>query len=121
MTALIVACCLTSSLTYPALGAAQAPSAMSLAQLVESADQRNPAISAARQTAVAAEARVLLARAGRGPTVTASAAPSVTGGTSATVVQGAGGSASITSTNLPTAASAVARLIAVVVLPTPPF
>ena len=95
-TALIVACCLMSSLTYPALVAAQAPSAMSLAQLVESADQRNPAISAARQTAVAAEARVLLARAGRGPTVTASAAPSVTGGTSATVVQGAGGSASIT-------------------------
>jgi outer membrane protein TolC len=91
----VLALCLLSALAVPAGVAAQAPTPMTLARLVEAAEQRNPAIAAARLAVVAAEARVLLARAGRGPTVTASAGPSVSGGTSAAVTQGTSASASI--------------------------
>lgn len=54
--------------------AAQTPPARpaTLAELIATADQRNPSIAAARQAIAVAEARVALARAGRGPTVTAS-------------------------------------------------
>jgi len=77
-TALIVAVLLLSPLVPPA--AAQAPRAMSLADLVAVADQRNPTIAAARQAVLAAEASVALARAGRGPTVTASDTTATAGG-----------------------------------------
>lgn len=62
---------------------AQVPRPSTLAELVASADQRNPSILAARQAVAVAEARVLLARAGRGPVVTASGTASE-GGTTTT-------------------------------------
>jgi outer membrane protein len=68
--------------SLPATG--QAPAALGLAELVALADQRNPAIAAARQAVTAAQARVALARAGRGPTVTASTTPTVSSGSGLT-------------------------------------
>ncbi len=59
---------------------AQTPRPHVLAELVAMADQRNPAIAAARQSVAAAEARVSLARAGRGPTVTATGSGATAGG-----------------------------------------
>lgn len=62
--------------------AAQTPAARpaSLAELIATADQRNPSIAAAREAIAVAEARVALARSGRGPTVTASGTAATAGG-----------------------------------------
>ncbi|MDR7485757.1 MAG: TolC family protein [Armatimonadota bacterium] len=77
--------------------AAQAPAALGLADVVALAEQRNPAIAAARQAVSAAEARVALARAGRGPTVTASTTPAISSGTSA-APEGFSASAAVSAT-----------------------
>jgi outer membrane protein len=69
--------------------AAQTPTAaVALAALVATAEERNPAIAAARQAVQAAEARVALARAGRGLTVTASGGVGVSGGGTSTTTSG---------------------------------
>jgi len=83
-TALILASLLVASLWYPSAAAAQTPRLMTLAELVTSADQRNPTVVAARQVVTAAEAAVALAKSGRGPTFTASGSTGTAGGGTST-------------------------------------
>jgi len=83
-TARILALLLVASLWYPAVGRAQTPRLMTLAELVTAADQRNPTVVAARQVVTAAEAAVALAKSGRGPTFTASGTTGTAGGGTAT-------------------------------------
>jgi outer membrane protein TolC len=82
--ALPIAFVLLSLSCVPA--AAQTPPARpaTLAELIATADQRNPSIAAARQAIAVAEARVALARSGRGPTVTASGTAATAGGGTST-------------------------------------
>lgn len=95
-TALILALLLVVALWYPSAAAAQTPRLMTLADLVTSADQRNPTVVAARQAVTASEAAVALAKSGRGPTVTASGSTGTSGGgTSTTSTSGFGASVSI--------------------------
>jgi outer membrane protein TolC len=61
-----------------------APRAVGLGELIAVAEERNPTITAAKQTVAAAEARVALARSGRGPTVTASGSAGTAGGGTST-------------------------------------
>lgn len=81
---LFIVLCLASPLVGPAAAqtpqTAQAPGSMTLADLVAAADQRNPAIAAARQAVLAAEANIALARSGRGPTLTANENTATGGG-----------------------------------------
>lgn len=79
----------------PALAQTPAPRASSLAELIATADQRNPSIAAARQAVAVAEARVALARAGRGPTVTASGTAATAGGGTPTTTPSFSSSTSI--------------------------
>ena len=96
-TALTAAFLLTGTLAHPATAIAQTPRAMTLAELVAAAEQRNPSIVAAQQAVTAAEARVLLARAGRGPIVTASGTTGTSGAsTTTTSPQGFSTAVSIT-------------------------
>lgn len=76
---------------------AQTPTARpaTLADLIATADQRNPSIAAARQAIAVAEARVALARAGRGPIVTASGTAATAGGGTATTTPSFSSSTSI--------------------------
>ena len=83
-TALILASLLVATLWYPSAAAAQTPRLMTLAELVTSADQRNPTVVAARQVVTAAEAAVALAKSGRGPTFTASGSTGTAGGGTST-------------------------------------
>lgn len=82
--------------------AAQTPPARpaTLAELIATADQRNPSIAAARQAIAVAEARVALARAGRGPTVTASGTAATAGGGTPTTTPSFSSSTSISATYL---------------------
>ena len=84
-TALILALLLVVALRYPSAAAAQTPRLMTLAELVTSADQRNPTVVAARQVVTAAEAAVALAKSGRGPTFTASGSTGTAGGGTSTL------------------------------------
>lgn len=84
-TALILALLLVVALGYPSAAAAQTPRLMTLAELVTSADQRNPTVVAARQVVTAAEAAVALAKSGRGPTFTASGSTGTAGGGTSTL------------------------------------
>ncbi|MDR7522754.1 MAG: TolC family protein [Armatimonadota bacterium] len=70
----------SSAISRPSAAGAQALRPMTLAELIAAAEQRNPAIDAARQAVAAAEARVALARSGRGPTVTATGSAGTAGG-----------------------------------------
>ena len=83
-TALILALLLVVASWYPSAAAAQTPRLMTLAELVTSADQRNPTVVAARQVVTAAEAAVALAKSGRGPTFTASGSTGTAGGGTST-------------------------------------
>lgn len=83
-TALILALLLIVALWYPSAADAQTPRLMTLAELVTSADQRNPTVVAARQVVTAAEAAVALAKSGRGPTFTASGSTGTAGGGTST-------------------------------------
>ncbi len=94
-TALILALLLVVALWYPSSSAAQTPRLMTLAELVTSADQRNPTVVAARQAVTAAEAGVALAKSGRGPTFTASGSTGTSGGGTSTTTSGFGASVSI--------------------------
>jgi outer membrane protein TolC len=87
-TALILALLLVVALGYPSAAAAQTPRLMTLAELVTSADQRNPTVVAARQVVTAAEAAVALAKSGRGPTFTASGSTGTSGGGTSTTTPG---------------------------------
>ncbi len=59
------------------------PRAASLAELIAVAEERSPALAAARQSVAASEAAVALARAGLGVTVTARGSAGVSGNTAA--------------------------------------
>ncbi len=83
-TALILALLIVVALWYPSAAVAQTPRLMTLAELVTSADQRNPTVVAARQVVTAAEAAVALAKSGRGPTFTASGSTGTAGGGTST-------------------------------------
>jgi outer membrane protein TolC len=74
---------------------AQTPGALTLATLVAQAEQRNPAIVAARQAVVAAGAAVALARAGRGVTLTATGSAGVAGNGTTAADSTFGSSASV--------------------------
>lgn len=101
--ALVAAAWLGGTLVHPTVALAQAPSAqtppaLTLAQLITTAEQRNPAIAAARQAVIAADARIALARSGLGPSVTASGSPGTSGSSTPTATQGFTTSASIGAT-----------------------
>jgi outer membrane protein TolC len=95
--ALLLGVMLLLALARPVAVTAQPPRPLTLADLVALAEERSPAIAAARQAVEAAEARVALARAGRGPTVTASGSVGTTGGTSPAATTGFTSSVSLTS------------------------
>ncbi len=96
--ALTAAVLLVAAHIHPAAAFAQAPPALTLAQLITTAEQRNPAITAARQAVVAADARIALARSGVGPSVTASGSAGTSGSSTPTTTQGFTSSASIGAT-----------------------
>ncbi len=98
--ALMAVVLLAGTLMRPTMALAQAPPAFTLAQLITTAEQRNPAIAAARQAVIAADARIALARAGYGPTVTASGSSGTSGTSTGTGTQGFSSSASIGATYL---------------------
>lgn len=87
--ALVMVCALLGTLARPLVAEAQAPATqapatptppgLTLAQLIVAAEQRNPAIVAARQSVLAADARIALARSGLGPSVTASGSTGTSG------------------------------------------
>ena len=94
-TALMLALLLVTALVSPAVAMAQTPRLLTLAELVTSADQRNPTVVAARQVVTAAEAAVALAKSGRGPTFTASGSTGTAGGGTSTSTPGFSASVSI--------------------------
>ncbi len=96
--ALTAAVLLAGTLVRPTVALAQAPPSLTLAQLITTAEQRNPAIVAARQAVVAADARIALARSGIGPSVTASGSAGTSGTSTATGTQGFTSSAAIGAT-----------------------
>ncbi|MGH2348459.1 MAG: TolC family protein [bacterium] len=93
--ALLIGTLVRPRATFAQAPAAPTPAALTLAQLITTADQRNPAITAARQAVVAADARIALARSGFGPTVTASGSTGTSGTSTGTGTQGFSSSASI--------------------------
>lgn len=97
--AFTAAALLVGTLLRPLTAVAQAPPALTLSALVAAAEQRNPAIAAARQAVTAADARIALARSGIGPTVSASGTTGTTGSSvPTTTTQGFTTSASISTT-----------------------
>ncbi len=97
--ALLVATLIRPTAALAQAPAAQTPPALTLAQLITTAEQRNPAIAAARQVVTAADARIALARSGLGPTVTASGSAGTSGSSTPTATpQGFTSSASIGAT-----------------------
>lgn len=96
--ALTAAVVLAGTLVRPTAALAQAPPSLTLAQLITTAEQRNPAIAAARQAVVAADARIALARSGIGPSVTASGSTGTSGTSTGLGTQGFTSSASIGAT-----------------------
>ena len=96
--ALTAAVVLAGTLVRPTAALAQAPPSLTLAQLITTAEQRNPAIAAARQAVVAADARIALARSGIGPSVTASGSTGTSGTSTGVGTQGFTSSASIGAT-----------------------
>lgn len=96
--ALTAAVVLAGTLVRPTAALAQAPPSLTLVQLITTAEQRNPAIAAARQAVVAADARIALARSGIGPSVTASGSTGTSGTSTGLGTQGFTSSASIGAT-----------------------
>jgi outer membrane protein TolC len=94
-TALILILLFGAGLWCPAAARAQTPRLMTLADLVTAADQRNPAVVAARQAVSAAEAAVALAKSGRGPTLTASGGTGTSGSTTPSSTTGFNASVSL--------------------------
>ncbi|MDR7418849.1 MAG: TolC family protein [Armatimonadota bacterium] len=97
LTVFVMLTVLARPLTVAAQPAAQPAREFTLAALVAAADERNPAIAAARQAVQAAEAAVALARSGRGPTFTASGSVGTAGGGTSTTTPSFSSGVSISS------------------------